>query len=69
MKEAINQFCCNLKQDTFHAIGDQGTYWTIRLAYSVSDIALGLTGIESWLFYHGWLILLIWVKPKGEMVT
>jgi hypothetical protein len=60
MKEALNQFACNLKQDTFHALGDQGTYWTMRFMYSVSDVSLVFTGIESWLFFHGWLILLLW---------
>lgn len=60
MKQTIYQFCCNLKQDTFHAIGDQGAYWSMRMCYSLSDVALSLSGIESFLFYHGWTILLLW---------
>jgi hypothetical protein len=60
MKHIIETFTCNLKQDTFHAVGDQGAYWTMRMAYSISDVALSLTGIESFLFYHGWTILLLW---------
>lgn len=60
MKQTIYQFACNLKQDTFHAIGDQSAYWTMRAAYSLADISLSLSGIESFLFYHGWTILLLW---------
>lgn len=60
IKDIQHEFMCNLKQDTFHAIGDQASFWTFRLFYSLSDVQIHFGVIESFMFYHGWLILLIW---------
>lgn len=64
MKEAIEHFACKLKEDTFKTLSDQGIYWTGRIAFAISDVTIpfgsDIVGIiEEWLFYHGWLVLLI----------
>lgn len=57
----VNQFVCNLKEDVSHAFGDQITFWSFRAYVFAADISLNFFGsIDEWLFYHGWLILLLW---------
>lgn len=64
MIESAYHFACSIKANVLHAVGDQGSYWTMRLTYSVASSVMGINlhfgDIESFLFYHGWLILLIW---------
>ena len=43
-----------------HSLGDQGSYWTMRGLYFAMDVNFHFGDIESFLFYHGWLILLLW---------
>lgn len=56
----LSTFVCNLRQDTFQAVGDQCSYWSMRMMYSIADVNIGFSSFEAFLFYHGWLILLVW---------
>ena len=61
MKQIVEQFVCNLKEDVAHALGDQLTYWAlIRPTVLFFNVHSFMSQIEFWLFMHGWLILLIW---------
>lgn len=60
----IELFACKIKEDTFKTVTDQSVYWTGRIFITVSNFHIpysgGLIGrIEEWLFYHGWLLLLV----------
>jgi hypothetical protein len=56
----LSTFVCNLRQDSFHAVGDQCSYWSMRMMYSLADVNISFSSVEGFLFYHGWLILLVW---------
>jgi hypothetical protein len=32
----------------------------MRMMYSLADVNIGFSSVEGFLFYHGWLILLVW---------
>jgi len=32
----------------------------MRMMYSLADVNISFSSVEGFLFYHGWLILLVW---------
>jgi len=70
MRQLAEQFLCNIKQDTYHCILDQVTYWgLIRPSVLLFDFRQFMGPFEFWLFLHGWLILLIWRAVNAALDT
>ena len=70
MRQLAEQFICNIKQDTYHCILDQVTYWgLIRPSVLLFDLRKFMGPFEFWLFLHGWLMLLIWRAVNAALDT
>jgi hypothetical protein len=70
LAKVIQQFLCNIKQDTYHCIADQITYWgLIRPSVLLFNFQDYMGPFEFWLFLHGWLILLLWRAMNAALDT
>lgn len=70
MKDIAEKFFCNIKQDTYHMIADQLTYWAIiHPSVVLLDIQATMTDTEHWIFVHGWMILFGWRVLNASMDT
>ena len=70
MKQLTSEFFCNIKQDTYHCLADQITYWgIIRPSVMLFNFEAYMGGFEFWLFIHGWVIILIWRAINAALDT